>query len=91
MTRCLFAVWDNRAQTIIGLPFMQRHDAAAIRTFSDSFKDERSGLAAHPADFDLYSLGTIADDSPTISADTRFIVNGATLMAASSNSEAPAL
>lgn len=83
----LFVVWDNRAQAVVGLPFIQRHDAAAIRTFGDAFKNPNAGLAQHPADFDLYSIGVMGEESPTITADTRFLVNGATLVAATSTED----
>lgn len=88
MMQNLYVVWDNRAEGLVGLPFVNRNDMAAIRTFADAFKNPQSGLSAHPADFDLYSLGQLADGSPVITSDTRHVVNGSTIVAASSEPEA---
>lgn len=48
----LYAVRDIAANSYMA-PFMAVNDAVAIRSFAFAFKDDRSTMAAAPADYDL--------------------------------------
>lgn len=53
----LYQVMDRVAQQPMGPLFASRHDAAAIRMFTDGLKDERTSLHQHPEDYALVHVG----------------------------------
>lgn len=61
MNGALYAVYDLVAQAIVGTIFIQRHPAAAIRTFADVINDPQTSIAAHPEDYELRCLGYLND------------------------------
>lgn len=57
----IYAIYDKKAQSIIGGLQLHKHDAAAIRLFSEYAKDPQTVLHKYLADFVLLHLGTLAD------------------------------
>ena len=53
----IFAVLDKVAKAFMN-PFYFHTKGEAHRSFGDAIKDEKTSLAAHPADYELYALGT---------------------------------
>lgn len=66
MTR-IYAIYDTAAAMTIGGLHLFRHDAAAIRLFTDIAEMKDSTLGKHPEDFDLRCLGELNEDSCEIS------------------------
>lgn len=58
MTRKLYAVYDRKAECLIGPVIAEAADAAAARTFIDALKDVNA-LGRHAEDYDLLCLGTL--------------------------------
>lgn len=56
MTLNLYQVYDTVAQTMMGPIIQAKHDAPAIRTFTDALSDPRA-LGAHAKDYRLMILG----------------------------------
>lgn len=54
-----YAVWDNLARAFEGPLWLQRHDAAAVRFFTDLLTDQRSSMQKHPDNYDLYAVATL--------------------------------
>lgn len=82
MPRNIYAIIDNKAQDLLGQLTIHRADAAAIRFFGDIMGN---ASAKHQEDYDLLCLGAIVDhanDPPTIDAETRTVLTGATWLAA---------
>lgn len=55
----IYAVFDLAAEEVIGGLHLHKHDASAIRMFSDGATAKGSILEKHPEDFDLLFLGTL--------------------------------
>lgn len=70
----LYQVYDNVAQRSMGPIIAAYAAAAAIRSFTDAMKDERTTLAQHPEDFDLLHLGEQDEHTGTILGVTPTIV-----------------
>lgn len=62
MQQQVFAIYDTKA-LMYNLPFFQRSQSSAIRTFTDMANDPKSIINRHPQDFVLYYLGTFDDAS----------------------------
>lgn len=62
MPRCIYAVYDNISQRIIGGLIIEPSAPPAIRAFHDALQHKDSLLAQHPADYNLYFLGHIEDN-----------------------------
>lgn len=87
MIRIIYAVRDRIANDLAGtFPLVVfRTDAQAVRYFGDSLATERSALAAHPDDYELVKLGTLADDGAIEPITPQIIITGAALVAASTD------
>lgn len=73
----VFAVIDNQAQNIVGnMLTIHRHEAPAIRQFTDLLSDERSMLNKHPHDFDLVQMGEIDEDTMALEPRHAIILKG---------------
>lgn len=72
----IYAIIDKQTKAISGGLMIYRHDAPAIRTFSDLLADPRAEIIhRHPEDFELYRLGFITIDN-TISAESTLVLTG---------------
>lgn len=68
--RNLYAVYDLKAESIVGGIIMERLDAPAIRAFHDALDPKSNSiLSQHPADFELRSLGAIDDQGVVLGYD----------------------
>jgi len=88
MTSGIYAVLDLIAGQIIGGLWLHRHEAAAIRMFSDVAGDPQSFIAKHPADFNLVRLGYLSEDHELVPEFTT-VLTGATWLAAAGAAAAP--
>lgn len=63
----IYAVYDNKAQDTVGFLSMHRHEASAIRMFTDIYTMKDSRFAQHADDYDLIRVGflTITDEGKT--------------------------
>lgn len=84
----IYAIFDTVSQMIVGQLLLCRHDAQAVRAFSDIINDKQQNmLNQHPDDFQLLCLGTIlenTDDAYTpveVQPLTRAIIQGSTIAA----------
>lgn len=62
----IFGIRDKLANAIIGTLWLMRHEAQAIRTFTDIASDPQSSIAKHPADYELLELGHLTDNNDGI-------------------------
>lgn len=79
MISILFAVRDSAAN-VFGRVFQAPTVAFAIRAFSDEVNrvDPENTLFSHPADYNLYRLGTYDDvDGHLVSTDPVHVFSGA--------------
>lgn len=74
MFATLFCVFDNKANEMMGGVQIQKHDALAIRTFTDAIKHPESRLVLHPDDYELRKLGYINTESGQIDPQTPEVV-----------------
>lgn len=67
MTKLVVCVVRDIKADLYGQPFFQATVGMAQRSFSDSVNrpDENSLLFKHPADFELFHLGTFDDQTAT--------------------------
>lgn len=66
----IFAVKDLAVQAF-GMPFFVRSKGEAMRSFIDEVNNkgqQNSAIAAHPDDYELYSIGEYEEDAGTITA-----------------------
>lgn len=71
----VYAVIDTVADMIFGPLLLQKHDAAAIRLFSDIAAMKDGIIGQHPQDFELIKLGSIEDDFQ-ITPEKRVVITG---------------
>lgn len=76
MKREIIAIIDTIAQDIAGPVVLFRHDAAAVRYFSDIATDPQTMIHRHVSDYDLVSLGQLDDQTFTITPQLRVIITG---------------
>lgn len=77
MTQGLYVVVDNKAGQALGGVHVFRHDAPAVRMFTDIHADEQSVIHKHPSDFALVRVGRFDDELLLIEAhDPVVIVTG---------------
>lgn len=60
MIQKVFAVWDSKALAFMQ-PFFSNSTGAAVRAFADVANEDRSPIAKHPGDYQLYEIGTFND------------------------------
>ena len=72
MNKKIYAVYDKKAQTELGL-FEQPNDLVAIRDFSQVCTKEDSPIAKFAEDYELMCLGTIDTETGKIKSDVKTI------------------
>lgn len=72
----IYAIYDKVAGQILGGLHFHKHEAAAIRFFSDVAAMANSQVGQHPADFELVKLGWITVDNKTIVPDYSLVLSG---------------
>lgn len=72
MIKKLYAVYDKKAETELGL-FEQPNDLVAIRDFSQVCKNKEHQIAKFAEDYCLISLGTIDTTTMQIVSDVKTI------------------
>lgn len=86
----IYAIRDRIANDLAGYyPLVVfRTDQQAVRYFADSLQQERSALAAHPADYELIKCGSIDDDGQLHQLERPVvIITGDALIAATTEHE----
>lgn len=69
----MFSIFDNKAK-IFAAPFMLQSTGAAVRAFEDLVSDERTIINRHPADFQLFDMGTFEDSTGIIVAISPYVL-----------------
>ncbi len=69
----VFSVFDKKAEAFMA-PFTFAAQGQAIRAFSDTVNDGKSGLFLHPEDYDLYALGMFDQGSGEFSGKKEFLL-----------------
>lgn len=82
----IYAIFDTVAGQVLGGLYFHKHEAAAIRFFSDVAMMDKSQVGQHPGDYELIRLGWIAQDNKTIVADYVMVLSGAKWAAAQGGS-----
>lgn len=85
--KTIIAIYDKRAEDIVGILQMHHHEATAVRMFADVAMNETSQIRRHPEDYDLIQLGTLNNDNNRITPEYRVILTGSALFA--SQAEGP--
>lgn len=62
----IYAIYDLTARAIVGQLAMFRHDAAAMRFFSDVASQRETIVGMHPQEFELIALGMIDENQNVI-------------------------
>lgn len=65
----IYAILDTKTNDYMGNAFalsIHKHQAAAVRFFSDVFHSPHSPLAAHPEDYTLVQLGYLDLDNQLV-------------------------
>jgi len=79
-----YVVLDSLAEQVIGNPMLFKADAAAVRLFSDAFRDANSVIAKHPNDHALLCVGTLDESTGAMQTFTpRIVITGTQLVLAS--------
>lgn len=58
----LYVVYDKITRDTVGPILVFAHHAPAVRIFTDELANPQT-FGRHPADFDLYQIGTLATDA----------------------------
>lgn len=74
-TRNLYAIEDTVANDLIGGIHIHRHEAAAIRMFSDVAQLEGSMINRHPQDYQLIQLGHL-DEKNQLVENYKLVMTG---------------
>lgn len=85
----IYAIQDILATDLIGVPYILRHPALAIRTFTDVVLMQDSRLRLHPKDYQLVRLGWLHDDASTIEPDFAVIATAEAILASQPKTEEP--
>ncbi len=80
--RLLTAIRDNVARDLAGPIIMVRHEAVAIRAFSDIARTPETNVNRYLDDHDLVLLGELDDDTLQITPQNRVLMHGSALRAA---------
>lgn len=62
----LYQIYDTVDQRVVGPIMTVRHEAAAIRYFTDLLRDEKTTIGQHPDDYKLILIGTQNEDTGII-------------------------
>ena len=74
----LYSVYDRIAQAYAN-PMILQNDGTALRAFRDEVNrpDDKSNLYMHAADFELWHVGTMNDETGALDTKKRLVVTGA--------------
>lgn len=86
MTKCVFAVYDSKAEYYKN-PFLMSSKGEAIRAFSDLANDLQTEVGKHPEDFTLFYLGTWDEITAKYSMSNTLISLGVALEYKKSNED----
>lgn len=86
MNTYIFAILDTVANALIGGLLLHKHEAAAVRFYSDVATMKDSQIARHPQDFNLLQLGYL-DDEHQLVPDYRVVLTGENWLAANASTE----
>lgn len=64
----LYTIYDKKAQEILPGIVVNRHHAAAIRSFTDLVNQKDNIISTHPEDFDLLHVGEIDPETARVTA-----------------------
>lgn len=84
MNHNLYAIWDNKAEELVGggnAVYAFKHDAAAVRFFTDVAANPDSVVHKHPEDYDLFTFGSM-NGRELVAEPSRTIITGAAWAAA---------
>lgn len=83
----IYAILDTVADMIVGGLHLHKHDAAAIRMFTDIASSDGTTINRHPEDFVLVQLGTVIEYEPheprRIESDYHTVLTGKQYLAVS--------
>ena len=65
----MFAIYDSKAESY-NAPFCFGAVGQAVRAFADLANDQQSNIAKHPADYNLFEVGTYDDQIGIVEAVT---------------------
>lgn len=75
-TSALYCIYDTVAASITGPVWTMKHDAVAIRNFSDIASQKNTGVAQHPRDYSLVCLGYLDEETRELTPDNRIVITG---------------
>lgn len=70
-----FSVFDKKSQSF-ATPFFCVNHEVAMRSFVDLCRDERTLVAQHPSDFDLYCLGEFNSETGAFTPSVSLLWTG---------------
>lgn len=75
----IYAIYDTKADTIVGGLHLHKHHPPAVRMFTDIAGSKDTMINRHPNDFSLIQLGTLVDDDTGLTIQPHFevIITGA--------------
>lgn len=85
--RGVYAIYDTKAEDILGPLLNVKHEAVAVRMFQDAIVQPDSQLKAHADDYELIRLGYIDDTGRSLVPDAAVIVTAKALVAANQPEE----
>lgn len=80
MLRKMYAVYDKEVN-MFDRPFLARNDAEAIRMFAIEIQRAGNVINAHPAHFQLFTLGEYNDNSGQIKSNPTVIMGALEVLA----------
>lgn len=83
MRKNMYSVRDSKAESW-SFPFQSDNNATALRDFQSLVQDGRTLVGQHPADFDLFFVGTFGLSNGSVKANPpQHLANGADFVKAS--------
>ncbi|WNK13747.1 MAG: nonstructural protein [Microvirus sp.] len=80
-SRAMFVIYDTKAEAFGGFILLERHPAAAVRTFTQLCFDKTTQVGNYPADFVLLQVGFIEDSGQILPIEPMEIVSGSAIIA----------
>lgn len=71
----VYVLYDKLAQAIVGGLHLHKHEATALRMFSDIITMNDSRVAQHPKDFDLCRIGFYNPITHQLTTDFATLMN----------------
>lgn len=73
-TTRIYAIVDKKADDIIGGLALHKHEAAAVRSFTDVASSDKTMINRHPEDYELVCLGGITENHTIIATERPIVV-----------------